>query len=85
MEWRHTRTQQQATEEEIAKEIEQGSFAEGYAQLVQDYTGRMFTVLADIGLSDAQRTLYNSVAALGLLTAKIVAAEPRWVSMEDRT
>ena len=75
-EWRHTRTQQQATKEQIAREIEQGSFAEGYAQLVQDYTGRMFTVLADIGLSDAQRTLYNSVAALGLLTAKIVAAEP---------
>ena len=29
VEWRHTRTQQQATEEQIAKEIAQGSFAEG--------------------------------------------------------
>ena len=71
LEWRHTRTQQQAPEEQIAKEIAQGSFAEGYAQLVQNYTDRMFRVLTDI---DAQRTLYESITALGLLTAKIVAA-----------
>ena len=76
MEWRHTRTNEKATDEQIEKELEQGSFAVGYEQLVQAFTDRMYAALTDIGIADAQRTLHESVATLGLLAAKIVEAEP---------